>query len=115
LIPTYLIQKGWCCRCTRVAVDRDSAVNEVAFDDFPETAMSKTAGSLFLVEKSLRPSAATASESQDVGSVIVDLGGGEQHDRAAAGTNGVLAGVQWVKQKLLKCVMADDSVCPTTS
>ena len=42
------------------------------------------------------------------------LSGGEQHDRAAAGTNGVLAGVQWVKQKLLKCVMADDSVCPTT-
>ena len=64
--------------------------------------MSKAAALLFLVEKSLRPSAATASESQDVGSVIVDLGGGEQHDRAAAGTNGVLAGVQWVKQKLLR-------------
>jgi hypothetical protein len=48
---------------------------------------------LFLLQKSLGSSATTASEGQDVCSVIVDLSNREQHDRAAAGASGVLASV----------------------
>jgi hypothetical protein len=56
---------------------------------------------LFFQEKLLRPAAVRASESDEVRLDLADLMPRDRHLGAAAETNGVLAGVERVEQKLL--------------